>query len=646
MRFIRRCSARLCRIMLIVSCGSVAFGLTTLAAHAPVVLIVFAAGAAYRTRRRWQPSEDSHGSSNWASMNTLARGGLLGDDGLILGRAGYADPIPRWRALMGMLNPSVRSDIACTLFFHSFFNWRRGSRRMIRLQRMIHCATFAPAGKGKGVSVLIPNLLSYRGSVVVTDPKGELAIKTGDHRRRKFSHRVITLDPYHIAGENSGSINPLSAIDPAADSFLDDCRDLANALVMRAGTEHEPHWNDCAELVLCAFIALTVAYEKDKRLCNLQMVRRLVSSRDAFINAVSLMQKFEEGSVIKRLGDQLSWFQDKELNSVLTHVQRHTNFLDSPSIQAITQESSFQPAELRRGDVSIFLILPPERLVTLAPLMRMWLNWILRGLTRGQASEQSPVLFLLDEAAHLGKLQIIEDAVTLMRGYGIRLWFFFQSIDQLNKCFGDHAPTILENLDTQQHFGISSFEAAEELSKRMGDTTIAVTSGSETDGRSVPTGPSAQGPTPGSRSSSTTVSYSMTGRRLAFASELITAGDDFQLIFTRNLPPIPATLLRYHEAPEFRWGGTGRQDGLGLRGLTAAFVVMLISLMAPPFFATVSPMLRNGFEHPTAMQAPDGQPGVYEPDYSSGAYRPSPYRSPSYRSRRYGGMGGMSRYSR
>jgi type IV secretion system protein VirD4 len=278
--------------------------------------------------------------------------------------------------------------------------------------------------------------------------------------------------------------------------------------------------------------------------------------------------------------------------------------------------------------------------------MRMWLNCILRGLTRGQASERAPVLFLLDEAAHLGKLQIIEDAVTLMRGYGIRLWFFFQSIDQLNKCFGDHAPTILENLDTQQHFGVSSFDAAEELSKWMGDTTIAVSSGSETDGRSVPTGPSAQGPTPGSRSSSTTVSYSMTGRRLAFASELITAGDDFQFIFTRNLPPIPATLLRYYEVPEFRWGGTGRQDGLGLRGLAAAFVVMLLSLMAPPFFATISPMLRNGFEHPTAMQALDGQPGVYEPEYASGAYRPSPYRSSSYRSRRYGGMGGMSRYSR
>jgi type IV secretion system protein VirD4 len=645
MRFIRHTSAQLCRMLLIASCGSVTLGLASLAALNPMIVILIVAGAAYKGRRRWLPSADSHGSARWASMSTLYRAGLLGDEGLILGRTGYACPVPRWQAVIGLLNPRLPSDRACSYFFHSFFTWKNGSKRLIRLQRMIHAATFAPAGKGKGVSVLIPNLLSYTGSVVVTDPKGELAIKTGPHRCRRFRHRIITIDPYQIAGKHSGSINPLSAIDPAADCFLDDCRDLANALVVRQGTEHEPHWNDCAELVLCAFIALTCDYEKDPRLRNLQMVRRLVSSRDAFTNAVALMRQYADGSVIKRLGDQLSWFQDKELNSVLTHVQRHTNFLDSPAVAAITESSSFHPAELRSGRVSVYLILPPERLVTLAPLMRMWLTYIIRGLSRGQASEASPVLFLLDEAAHLGKLQIIEDAVTLMRGYGIRLWFFFQSIDQLNKCFGDHAPTILENLDTQQHFGITSYEAAEELSKRMGDETITFTNYSETDGKSVPTGHGAHGPTPGSLSSSATVSYSQTGRRLMFANELITMGELSQVIFTRNLPPIWAELVRYYDAPEFRGRGTGKQDHFGVRSLAASVAVLAASLLVPLFAADVAPKLQQAFNGSTGLQGPDAAAG-FGSGYPADPLGLLPNRPPDASYRAFGGTSGSGGFSR
>ncbi|APW58638.1 type IV secretory system conjugative DNA transfer family protein [Paludisphaera borealis] len=648
MRFIRRWTARLCRAILITACGIAAHSLVILAAQNPAYMLLAAVGAAYQYRRRWRPDADTHGSACWADMATLARSGMLADEGLILGRTGATDPMSRWRALKGLLSPRLRSDMACCLFYHAFFTRRWGGSRMIRLQRMIHAATFAPAGKGKGVAVLIPNLLSYRGSVVVTDPKGELALKTSRHRRRKFGHRIVTLDPFRITGEASGSINPLALIDPQSDSFLDDCRDLANMLVVRQGTEHEPHWNDCAELVICAFIALTCAYEKDERLRNLQMVRKLVSSREAFANAVALMRQFDGcHGVIQRLGDQLSWFQDKELNSVLTHVQRHTNFLDSPAIQVITQSSSFDPRELRTGRVSVYLILPPERLVTLAPLMRMWLGTIIRVLSRGEASEKQPVLFLLDEAAHLGKMQIIEDAVTLMRGYGIRLWFFFQSIDQLNKCFGERAPTILENLDTQQHFGIASYEAAEELSKRLGDTTIVVSGSSDTQGGSHPTGNGAHGQSPGSCSWSSTVNHSLTARRLAFANELITAGDDFQLILTRNLPPIAGRLLRYYQAPEFRMGGTGRQGRLGVAGLAAASLLLAASLCLASFSAALAPALRpEGMNRPAATRAFDGSPNGFGESLRVPFSRPSPYRPPSNDSRRFGGVGGRTGFPR
>ena len=89
----------------------------------------------------------------------------------------------------------------------------------------MHLATFAPTGRGKGVSVLIPNLLSYRHSCVVTDPKGELFQLTSEHRRQKFGHRIIRLDPSELCGPGSDTFNPLDFIDDKADDFLDQCRD-------------------------------------------------------------------------------------------------------------------------------------------------------------------------------------------------------------------------------------------------------------------------------------------------------------------------------------------------------------------------------------------------------------------------------------
>ena len=94
------------------------------------------------------------------------------------------------------------------------------------------------------------------------------------------------------------------------------------------------------------------------------------------------------------------------------------------------------------------------------------------------------MLFLVDEWPHIGKMQALEDAVTLMRGMGIRLWLFFQSLEQLKKCFGDNAGTVLDNLATQQYFAITSYETAEAMSKRIGDGTILIRTEGDNRGRS------------------------------------------------------------------------------------------------------------------------------------------------------------------
>ncbi|WP_020467767.1 type IV secretory system conjugative DNA transfer family protein, partial [Singulisphaera acidiphila] len=333
--------------------------------------------------------------------------------------------------------------------------------------------------------------------------------------------------------------------------------------------EHDPHWNDSAELVLCAFIAFVCGCEADPAKRTLSVVRGIVSSPDSFKRAVATMQKVEHPE-IRRFGTLLEWFKDKELNSVLTSVNRHTQFMDSPAISAVLNGTNFDPRELRGGNRSLYLILPADRISTLAPLMRLWVGMTIRLLARGGADESRPVLFLLDEAAHLGRIQVLEDAVTLMRGMGIRLWFFFQSLAQLKACYGDKAEVMLDCFDTQQFFGSNSYESAEAISRRIGECTISTVSYTENSGWSRPDSVAGKEPQPGSYSGGSSSSTSDMARRLIKPEEILCMPDHTALVLHRNLPPMSVRLLRYYDAPEFRKGRSGRQRGLGLPAGVAA----------------------------------------------------------------------------
>jgi type IV secretion system protein VirD4 len=622
----KRLSAFFARLLLIAACVVITYAAVVASLRYKPLAGMLLAFLTWRQIRGWRGSGWAHGTARWAGMLDLFKGGLLAESGLILGRVD-AEPPTRGQALGLLFSPGLDSAMACRLFLAAFLGGRWAADRMIRLQKHVHLATFAPTGRGKGVSVIIPNLLALPGSVVVTDPKGELFKLTAEHRRKRFKHRVIRLDPFGLCGPGSDCFNPLSCIDPQADDFLDQCRDTANMLVVRQGTEHEPHWNDAAELVLTAFIAFVCGCETDPDKRNLGVVRGIVSSPDSFKLALSTMQKLDN-PVIKQLGSLLEWFKDKELGSVLTTVQRHTQFLDSPAIAANTAASSFDPRELRGGHCSLYLIVPLERLVTLAPLMRLWIGTTVRSLSRAGADERHQVLFLLDEAAHLGKIQALEDAVTLMRGMGIRLWFFFQSLGQLKACYGDKADVLLDNFETQQYFGTNSYEAAEAISRRIGEFTLETTSYNENHGWSRPDRTVTKEPQAGSHSGGSSYTATEMARRLIKPEEILCLPDDTALLLHRNLPVIPARLLKYYSAPEFRRGRTGAaREGIFAMPVMAA-IVLVISLI----FASVAeglpepPRLSQAAAHRKAPKARLTSPPASPPPRYVNRHRPAPRR--------------------
>jgi type IV secretion system protein VirD4 len=592
---IRRWWSKGIRAVLLLVVGLMATDAVLLGLQYPFIgCFALAAAGWKKTRRVWKPS-DAYGSARFAGLGDLVYGKLLEHRGLILGKVGFLERPSPGQAVRMLLSPFVTSEWACRQFFVAFLGSRWIGDVFIRVQNFTHLLTVAPSGGGKSVNTLVPNLLSYPGNCVVVDPKGELFSLTSEHRRKAFGHKVIRLDPAGLCGPGGKHFNPFDFIDAESKAFLGQCRDMANMLVTRTGREDDPHWNQSAENVIAALIAYVCACEGDRDCRNLQGMRVFLASPENFEAAQRMMCAIDGfDGVLHQLGESLSWHQEREGASVMSNVQRHTNIFDDPMIAESTALTDWNPKELRDGRMTVYLIVPPDRLVVWAAWQRMVLGHLIRIITRGVPNEKNPVLFLIDECGHIGKMEALENAITLLRGAGIRVWLFFQSLDQLNRCFGDNAPTVLDNLKTQQYFAINSYSTADELSKRIGDTTVAVQSGGDNSGSSRPVGGSHNNPP--TRNSGTSFNTSEAARRLLKPEEILGLSDDAALVFHNNLPVIPAKRIRYYEDKAFRRGGVGTSRGLGLGGAVAASAALCVTcicslpLLSPAPVPDAAPM--------------------------------------------------------
>ena len=333
-------------------------------------------------------------------------------------------------------------------------------------------------------------------------------------------------------------------------------------------------------------------YRKAAR--NLRGMRTLLASRDNYTASLEAMQKVTGfDGVIEQLGHSLTWHVERELGSVMTHTQIYTNIFESPLVADCTSTTSFDPDQLRRGKMTVYLITPSDKLEVWSGLLRVQLGTLLRVITRGVPTEKTPVLFMVDEAAHIGKMRVLEDAVTLMRGMGVRMWLFFQSIDQLNKVFGERASTVLDNLGTLQFFNITSLETAEWLSKRAGEHTVAVSTAGDNSGTSYSASGGGHASSQRGSNSGTSVSVSEAGRSLLKPDEILRMGSNASLLFHKNLPVILAERIKYYSdrafrrRPLLRSFGTGRAPGRGIASLVHTAAVLLVAGVLTAFVAVL-----------------------------------------------------------
>ncbi|BAU94028.1 putative TraG conjugal transfer transmembrane protein (plasmid) [Methylorubrum populi] len=252
------------------------------------------------------------------------------------------------------------------------------------------------------------------------------------------------------------------------------------------------------------------------------------------------------GGLVARAANRHLSKSDREASGVLSAAQRHTHFLDSPRMGAVMARSDFGFADLKQGTCTVFLVLPPDRLDAYGRWLRLMVAQAITALARSPHKPPSPVLFLLDEFAALGRLEPVERAMGLMAGYGLQLWPILQDLHQLRSTYGQRAGTFLANAGVTQVFNVNDVDTAAWVSRALGDTTLLYETSSM--GSSSKSGDwSGEGTT-----TSEGVSTHLGRRALLTPDEVRRLRPEASLLFLSGEAPILARKVVYHADPEFR----------------------------------------------------------------------------------------------
>lgn len=330
-----------------------------------------------------------------------------------------------------------------------------------------HLITIAPTGAGKGVGAIIPTLLRYDGPVIVIDPKGENAAVTA-RRRRELGQSVVVVDPMGVTGGAADRLNPLDAVTAFAAGDVDDVAAIASALVSDYRDPRDAFWSNRAKDLIIG-VTMHVLADEPPEHRHLGRVRELIGALSG-----------EGGGVIDRLlasahpearmvGASLRAPHEQTLASINAFALDALSFARSGEVQHSLAASTFSLADVTEGrPMSIFLVLPPDKLESHNPLLRLWVTALLSAIVRRRRKPARSTLLILDEAAQLGALPHLRQAMTLLRGYGVQTWSFWQDVTQLQHLYPRDWPTMVNNCKVLQAFGANTMLAAEGVAQLTG----------------------------------------------------------------------------------------------------------------------------------------------------------------------------------
>ncbi len=326
-----------------------------------------------------------------------------------------------------------------------------------------HLATFAPTGRGKGVSVIIPTLLTTRRPTIVLDLKGELFHVTAEQRRRMGQH-VIAIDPFRIAVKQSDGLNPLDFFKLPGVDLESEAMTLAANLADGNTSTRERFWDLHGTALVSGLLAHFGGLKDDKQRTMLA-VRDTMLADDPVYKIASLLDSKTVVSPMahRELAGFLNQAERETRPSVLATATSYLKPFSSDDIADALKQTSFDLADILAGKpLTIYLIFPLDKLESHAGLLRLWLTVLMGTILRRREKPTTRTLMLLDECAQLGKFQLLKPLITLCRGFGLQAWLFFQSLAQLKAEYSEDWRTILDNVAVVQAFGFDNMFAAQE----------------------------------------------------------------------------------------------------------------------------------------------------------------------------------------
>lgn len=354
-----------------------------------------------------------------------------------------------------------------------------------------HLLTVAGTGQGKSATQIVENLLSYTGSVVVIDPKGELYDLTAA-RRREFG-KVFRLAPLARTNEPpSDRYNPLEELDDDRELGAR-ARRLAEMLVVRQGDKgaaEAAFFENEAINLLTAIIMLVVEMTRDpkrramrtlaevRRICTLPMLagrkERDPKIREYLEDVFAIMMK-SENPYLRGQGGSFLGRDQKLLGSFLSEINSNLAFFDGhPGYAEVTASSDFCFADLASEPTTVYLTVPLKDMATDFRFLRAMVGLAFAALQEQREAREASVLFMLDEFAALRDMSFMKDAVAQMRSSGAWFWFFVQDIAQLEGVYDRWASVFLSQTDHQIYFGATLDERTKKhISASLGVATYA-----------------------------------------------------------------------------------------------------------------------------------------------------------------------------
>lgn len=341
-----------------------------------------------------------------------------------------------------------------------------------------HAITIAGSRSGKGACLLIPNALRWPHNLLVVDPKGEVAAASWE-AREALGQAVHVLDPFKVADVPDrlrASLNPLAAIDPHSLTAREDIQVIADGLVKRSDPKHEEWYAGAVGLLagLMAYAVETAPHE----LRSFAGVRALLlqPTQDLYATAQQMLGCTAFGGLAREAGVMLMTACESEKameKDFLGTARRATSWMDSPTVADVLASSSFNLSDLKSGAVSVFLVLPPQYLDTHGAFLRLFVRAAMSGMMQDGAKVNRRCLFLLDEFAALGRLDVVAKGMGLMAGYGLHLWPFLQDLGQLRDLYRENvAETFFGNADVATFFGNADLLTLDFVSRRVGAVDV------------------------------------------------------------------------------------------------------------------------------------------------------------------------------